>query len=449
MRKSILLLAIFFVTFFSGIEVSKACNLSYVYFQSIVDEGAGIFKTSFKSCVGGGAKDTASTWIYGGDFPTTNIHYVVWGSGVSINHVASASAYPTEIASPMPSTCTNCKRVRSYTSQYRKFAILDIFASNVCPVATANYSSGTNAFPTNQGPIRGNIWYSANDDTDQCWNAGFIGTTCTANACTNRYPTAGTRLQPRFVDRWHLGPTRAPYCFDMFIRTTGRPDSIEMKNIENSNGWNSLCNYSDSDPLNNDQTIRLTAGLFPVQWLHYSGIAIEDQKKIKVSWGTAIEDNCDQYIVTKSTDGISFNTTIGSLKASGSKEGRFEYAIDDLFPVSGNNYYKIVEMGKDNSSIFTEVITVNYSGAVSSHINYISPVPTVDKATVSVYSESEKTFKVFIYDIKGRTVLESEMKASSGENKFSVDLSNHESGIYFINFSSGTEKFGGKLLKAI
>ena len=80
----------------------------------------------------------------------------------------------------------------------------------------------------------------------------------------------------------------------------------------------------------------------------------------------------------------------------------------------------------------------------------IYPNPVSDIATISFNTESAENISISIIDLTGRVVKSiSSQHFQSGENKITVDLSELNNGIYFVQIKSNAIFYSSKLIKNI
>ena len=65
---------------------------------------------------------------------------------------------------------------------------------------------------------------------------------------------------------------------------------------------------------------------------------------------------------------------------------------------------------------------------------------------VAFNSPTSESINVRIFDMVGKTILSNEIGVTTGDNKFSFDLSNLTKGIYFVEMNTSTERIVKKLI---
>lgn len=77
----------------------------------------------------------------------------------------------------------------------------------------------------------------------------------------------------------------------------------------------------------------------------------------------------------------------------------------------------------------------------------IFPNPTHNYVTIAYKSEAEGNFKVYLMDVLGRNVLQSNGMAQEGENKIELNLDKLHAGIYTVHLINGDYRSVKKLIK--
>ena len=173
----------------------------------------------------------------------------------------------------------------------------------------------------------------------------------------------------------------------------------------------------------------------PVTLISFSAKA-SNQTSV-LAWQTTSEVNLDRYEIQRSIDGVNFQT-LGTVKAN-NISGVFNYSFTDKSPSFGANYYRILSRDLDGSSALSKIEAVNFGSAVSVSVY---PNPTTNSVNVNGLVKGDI---VTVSDITGRTI---QSKSFGGDNQLSFDLTNSNTGVYFINISrSGKITSTNKIVK--
>src|SRR5205814_550203 len=136
-------------------------------------------------------------------------------------------------------------------------------------------------------------------------------------------------------------------------------------------------------------------------------------------------------------NGLDF-TTIGTVAGNGNSGSTISYSFTDISPVSGKNYYRLVQVDNDGTETTTRVILIDFNSAGVT----VAPNPFQGNATLSFTGKNEVLVKVM--DISGR-VLEMYIRNES-ENQIQVG-SSLASGSYLIQVISENAAEVFKIIK--
>jgi len=154
---------------------------------------------------------------------------------------------------------------------------------------------------------------------------------------------------------------------------------------------------------------------------------------IQLSWITASETNNAFFALERSADGRSFKT-IGEIAGKGDSQEPTSYSFLDKNPLSGWNYYRLVQYDYDGSSEIHRVVAVPYHHSKGSEVTVL-PNPATD-AVVVQWSESDQSVSsIRLFDNLGRFVATYPITSSS--NNMSVPLDGLSSGMYYLQLTLG------------
>lgn len=170
--------------------------------------------------------------------------------------------------------------------------------------------------------------------------------------------------------------------------------------------------------------------------------ATNNNGKILINWSTVAEVNTNNFIIQRSADGNNF-TDIGSVNAVGT--GANDYQYTDLLPFFATNYYRLKIIDKDGKVVYTPILmlTLNISSTIS-----ISPNPTKGLITLQLKSRYQsEQISINIYDLSGKNVFQQIVKTQMGNTSLTLDVSNIQNGIYYLNINSKSRNETLKLIK--
>jgi len=158
----------------------------------------------------------------------------------------------------------------------------------------------------------------------------------------------------------------------------------------------------------------------PVSWLSFS--ANGQTNGVALSWSTASEENTKDFKVQHSLNGVDWND-IGTVPAAGNSSTVREYSFMDHDPLTGLNYYRLLQRDVDGNFNYSKVVQVKFFGAERSLRVYPNPVVN-GELTINLNQNSV----VQVYSIVGVKLLQKEF--SAGEHLLNV--SQLSRGTYYL-----------------
>lgn len=200
----------------------------------------------------------------------------------------------------------------------------------------------------------------------------------------------------------------------------------------NTNGNGSGTGYAASAAYSSGSNLTLYAqwqqsGTLPLSWLSFKAIA--QDKRIQLTWQTANEINCKNFIVQHSIDGISwFN--IGSVNAAGINNQNNNYYFTHTQPVAGNNFYRLQQNDFDANINYSSIIKVN-TGISKEIIIFGNPVND-GKLTVQLFEP--QSLQLFSAD--GKLVWQVQKVIGTHQ----IDVSHLAAGLYTLKNGTAAYK---------
>jgi len=150
-------------------------------------------------------------------------------------------------------------------------------------------------------------------------------------------------------------------------------------------------------------------------------------------WLTASEVNSNYFDILRSSNGIDFEI-IGNHKAAGYSQDFIQYKFDDLSPLEGINYYKLIEYDFDGSKQSSEIVALVGS---SNKIEYLKtyPVPTSDQLNVVFSSLNGGIYYLKVYTMEGKELYTALVPTMVGENAFKLYLGAYPEGTYIVKLT--------------
>ncbi|MDX2362745.1 MAG: T9SS type A sorting domain-containing protein [Crocinitomicaceae bacterium] len=219
-------------------------------------------------------------------------------------------------------------------------------------------------------------------------------------------------------------------------------------NINNSGIWDvnivwcstggDLGMPSPEDCINSDAIC--AAIVLPVELVDFATTLIEDDFAM-ITWSTLTEINNDYFILYKSSDGTEWEE-IDRIDGAGNSTELLEYYSYDYNVQEGVTYYQLIQVDFDGKNHPSTIVSINKN--VSSNEYSVYPNPTVNTSRLSVTNLSGVSGPISITNSSGRTVIQESFDETL--NSTSIDISNLETGIYFVNVIQDGELKTQKLI---
>lgn len=179
-----------------------------------------------------------------------------------------------------------------------------------------------------------------------------------------------------------------------------------------------------------------------IDWISFNGYVREENNIL--TWSTASEQDNDYYEVTRSIDGIHFET-IHKMDANGNTTTISQYTYTDL-NVSENYYYKInaVDIRGDRAS--TQIIYLARNKEYFD-ITALKPVPTQDLLYIDVQAAQAEKLTLSIMDLTGKILTQNQASIHKGMNTLTMPVQDLSAGMYLISITSDNHTYQAKFLK--
>ena len=173
--------------------------------------------------------------------------------------------------------------------------------------------------------------------------------------------------------------------------------------------------------------------VLPVTLINYTAKA--EGNYAKLQWQTTSETNNKGFTIYRSGDDGQFEQ-IGEVPASQISDLTSHiYNYTDKAPLTGTNYYQLVQVDKDGKATELGVRTVTFNFQPLTFNLYPNPTDNI----VNVTYESGKYNKLTLSDVNGK-VLQT-ISLNAGESNATVLLGDYPTGTYLLRLSGdgGTE----------
>ena len=186
--------------------------------------------------------------------------------------------------------------------------------------------------------------------------------------------------------------------------------------------------------------ITLNDATLPVALINFE--AAKKANGILLNWETASETKNSHYLVYRSSDGVNFKE-IAKITA---KNQAAKYQYLDVMPVSGDNYYKLVQFDFDGKFQELGVKIISFELETDNLVS-IYPIPADVRINLSFNRIFENAITVKLYDLNGKELQKATIPAQKEPINYVLDLDGKiTSGIYIISISSGQYMHSEKLI---
>jgi dienelactone hydrolase len=168
-------------------------------------------------------------------------------------------------------------------------------------------------------------------------------------------------------------------------------------------------------------------GPLPVNLINYQATA-RTTGDVLLQWITSSENNSKYYRLERSQNANDY-VLIGTVAAKGNSSSQSSYSFIDNKPLSGTNYYRLVQIDLDGreTSLGVKAVSINGGeGAVR-----IYPSPAHSEFNISLGTNESAQKNIDIYNISGKKVFSKKLNVVNGIIK--VKLDQHQAaGIYMV-----------------
>ncbi len=172
-----------------------------------------------------------------------------------------------------------------------------------------------------------------------------------------------------------------------------------------------------------------TLTALPLRWHGFT--ATRSNASALLQWSTAGEQNTKDFIIQHSNNGTQW-TNIGSQIAAGNSSKILDYQFTHTQPMSGRNYYRILQRDWDDKQSYSTVRFLHFEGLPASDLT----ISALVNGQLSIAASSSFPASVQLYASDGRMVLN--QKLNQGYNY--IDVRHLAKGVYVLRSGKITRK---------
>ncbi len=170
--------------------------------------------------------------------------------------------------------------------------------------------------------------------------------------------------------------------------------------------------------------------------------AKRQEEKALLEWTTRVEVNNKGFDIQRSEDGANYET-IGHVQAQDATTFENHYSFVDESPARGLNYYRLKQIDNNGDYTYSPIRQVSFDGPQGGKIRF-SPNPVIDEIEVQNLT-ANKIETIYITDDANKLIRTIQVDATQDRHKY--DLSELNSGVYYVRFVGGTDVITEKLIK--
>ncbi len=167
--------------------------------------------------------------------------------------------------------------------------------------------------------------------------------------------------------------------------------------------------------------------LLPVNLVWFKAKDIDQQSAL--SWKITEAESIDRFIIERAAN----NNVWIAINGQASNDDITVYNFNDLFPQTGNNFYRLKIIGKNNEVSYSAVQKIYVPSLADANIVY--PNPAKNKITVT----GPISFTdVCLFDLNGKLILQK--KKTTAQNSIKIDVGSLSAGVYLLKVGAAAMK---------
>lgn len=199
------------------------------------------------------------------------------------------------------------------------------------------------------------------------------------------------------------------------------------------------CNGS-SDPNYRLDDFTITATTLPIE-LSYFNAGLRDENKIELKWQTQSESNNSYFEIQHASKNDAFRN-IGEVNGAGFSNETINYSFHHDDAAYGTNYYRLKQVDFDGHYSFSKII----SAAIKPKNNIIIyPTLVSEKVNIAWNKKTAEPISIYLFSQHGKFI--SEYSAPCFSDKYTIDISDFPSGLYFLKIQDGKIFSTEKIIK--
>ena len=158
-------------------------------------------------------------------------------------------------------------------------------------------------------------------------------------------------------------------------------------------------------------------------------------KNVVIKWTTATETNNNYFTIERSIDGINF-IDIGTIAGAGNSISILNYSFTDYNSFNGISYYRLKQTDYNGDSKSFTILTAENCNSSQLNVNAFNN--QAGNIAILIDSESSGTYTATLFDAQGKKITNKLLETVKGSNNFYMDITNINTGIYFLTIDNGS-----------
>lgn len=164
--------------------------------------------------------------------------------------------------------------------------------------------------------------------------------------------------------------------------------------------------------------------------------AICHKEGVSVSWGTVSEINNAFFTVYRSSD-LSDWEPLFTLPGAGNSNQPLSYGKDDLRPLPGPAYYRLLQQDYDGTVTWFPPVSVDCGKTPGADLMAVFPNPADERFTVTVFvARAHPSAELRMTDMNGKQVHSRRISLEKGGNEFTFGRTGIAPGLYTLSLSA-------------
>lgn len=216
-----------------------------------------------------------------------------------------------------------------------------------------------------------------------------------------------------------------------------KPSGVTYTPASGYSGTDQMVVKVSVGPLNSQATININVfGALPVLISSYS--VIKSGANAIMQWHTLTEINANEFVMERSTDGISFSA-VQRIQAQGSG---YNYKLIDFTPIQGRNYYRLQQVDLDGRVTTFPVKSLNFDNIeLKPFIVYSNPVVN-RQVKIQLNVTGDCIFS--LYDLQGKQVMARTLNGSASTIQLTLP-GNIVPGVYMLMMTNEGSVYSEKI----